>query len=199
VIPSTRVLIRSVRAIPILAVACALPLFAFACALPRPYETPADAGVTAVPIRDSYARARIEMVAAVNEDRGRQGMPPVALDSLATVVAQGHAEEMAAGGWLSHFNAAGLKFNSDAYEWLTISGAKARYRGTGSVNGVSGYSFELTAWDGNLTNPTGPDKFRIKIWDKGTNTIVYDNQMGALEDSPAATAISGGSIVIHSK
>jgi hypothetical protein len=64
--------------------------------------------VTTVPIRDAYARARIAMVAAVNEDRARHGLPAVALDSLATVVAQGHAEEMAAGGWLSHFNAAGL-------------------------------------------------------------------------------------------
>ena len=83
-------------------------LVALACALPRPYEAPPDAGVTTVPIRDSYARARIEMVAAVNEDRGRRGLPAVVLDSLATIVAQGHAEEMAAGGWLSHFNAAGL-------------------------------------------------------------------------------------------
>jgi hypothetical protein len=63
------------------------------------------------------------MVAAVNEDRGRQGMPPVALDSLATVVAQGHAEEMAAGGWLSHFNAAGLA----PYERFAAAG------GTGHV------------------------------------------------------------------
>jgi uncharacterized protein YkwD len=88
--------------------AWSIPLVTLACALPRPYETSSDAGVTTLPIRDSYARARIEMVAAVNEDRVARGLPPVVLDSLATVVAQGHAEEMAAGGWLSHFNAAGL-------------------------------------------------------------------------------------------
>jgi hypothetical protein len=99
-----------------------------------------------------------------------------------------------------HFSAAGLKFDSDAYEWLTISGAKARYRGTGSVNGVAGYSFELTAWDGNLTNPAGPDKFRIKIWisNQGEGSgLVYDNQFGAPNGTEPSTVLGGGSIVIH--
>jgi hypothetical protein len=42
------------------------------------------------------------------------------------------------------------------------------------------------------------DKFRIKIWDQDQNDItVYDNKMGEADDSSAATAISGGSIVIH--
>ena len=113
---------REIRAIPLLTLACAL-LLTLACALPRPYEPPWDAGVTTLPIRDSYARARIEMVAAVNEDRGRHGLPAVALDSLATVVAQSHAEEMAAGGWLSHFTAAGLA----PYERFAAAG------GTGHV------------------------------------------------------------------
>jgi hypothetical protein len=45
------------------------------------------------------------------------------------------------------------------------------------------------------------DKFRIKIWDIVSNTVVYDNVMGAFEDIDAANpqAISGGSIVIHSR
>lgn len=101
----------------------AVPLLALACALPRPYEPPWDAGVTTLPIRDAYARARIEMVAAVNEDRAQRGLSAVVLDSLATVVAQSHAEEMAAGGWLSHFNSAGLA----PYERFAAAG------GTGHV------------------------------------------------------------------
>jgi hypothetical protein len=48
------------------------------------------------------------MVEAVNADRERHGLPPVVLDSLASAVAQAHALEMAVGGWLSHYNAAGL-------------------------------------------------------------------------------------------
>ncbi|MGH7566204.1 MAG: CAP domain-containing protein [Gemmatimonadota bacterium] len=104
----------------------ALPLVAFLalfCALPRAPESPATGGVTTVPIRDRYARARIEMVDAVNADRTRHERPPVVLDSLATVVAQNHAEEMAAGGWLSHYNAAGFA----PYERFAAAG------GTGHV------------------------------------------------------------------
>jgi hypothetical protein len=43
-----------------------------------------------------------------------------------------------------------------------------------------------------------PDKFRIKIWDLASGSIVYDNQMGATDTSDPTTAISGGSIVVHS-
>jgi hypothetical protein len=41
------------------------------------------------------------------------------------------------------------------------------------------------------------DRFRIKIWDKATDEIIYDNQMGASDTSEPTTAIGGGSIVIH--
>jgi hypothetical protein len=94
-----------------------------------------------------------------------------------------------------HFNAAGLTFDSDSYEWLVISGAKARYRGTGAVNGVAGYGFELTAYD------NSPDRFRIKIWFGNSGTVIYDNE----KDSPDGEAtmpssvLGGGSIVIHKK
>jgi len=99
-----------------------VPLLALACAVGRVPESPPTAGVT-VPIRDRYAQARIEMVDAVNADRAGHGRPPVVLDSLATAVAQGHAEEMAVGGWLSHYNAAGLA----PYERFAAAG------GTGHV------------------------------------------------------------------
>jgi hypothetical protein len=41
------------------------------------------------------------------------------------------------------------------------------------------------------------DLFRIKIWDKDLDAVVYDNQMGEAEDANPTTAIGGGSIVIH--
>jgi len=97
------------------------------------------------------------------------------------------------------FHVAGMNFKSTVYEWLVVAGARGQYKGSGTINGSGDYGFLLTAIDGQLTGGGGIDKFRIKIWDKGTNTIVYDNQMGALDDSPAATSISGGSIVIHTK
>jgi hypothetical protein len=97
-----------------------------------------------------------------------------------------------------HFNTAGFQFDSDAYDWLVISSPKARYRGTGRVNGVTGYGFELTAWDGQVSGGGGVDRFRIKIW-QGSGNVVYDNERGAADGADPVTALGGGSIVIHKK
>ena len=120
-----------------------VPILTLACAVPRISESLPDSGATTVPIRDRFARARIEMVDAVNVDRARHGHPPVVLDSLATAAAQEHAEEMAAGGWLSHYSAAGLA----PYERFAAAGgtghvlenvfrSQQRTRSEGPVDGV---------------------------------------------------------------
>lgn len=95
------------------------------------------------------------------------------------------------------FKAAGLDFHSDAYDWLVIAGPHAKYKGTGSLNGEAGYSFMLTATDGQVSGGGGTDTLRMKIWTGGG--VVYDNQPGAGDDEDASQAIAGGSIVIHSK
>lgn len=99
-----------------------------------------------------------------------------------------------------HFSVANLNFQSDTYEWLVISGAKARCKGTGTVNGTGNYSFELTAWDGQEQGGGGTDRFRISISDltRG-NVVVYDNQIGSPVGDDPTTALGGGSIVIHKK
>ncbi|MBI4187080.1 MAG: PD40 domain-containing protein [Chloroflexi bacterium] len=95
------------------------------------------------------------------------------------------------------FKVADLNFHSDAYEWLVVSGARAQYKGIGTINNVGQYGFMLTAIDGEISGGSGVDKFRIKIWDKATGDIVYDNQIGAEDTIDPVTAIAGGSIVIH--
>ena len=97
------------------------------------------------------------------------------------------------------FHAGSLDFHSTAYQWLVISGAKAQYKGEGLLNGSGGYGFMLTANDGQVSGGGAVDRFRIKIWEKATGSVVYDNQMGDAEDAAASTAIQGGSIVVHSK
>ncbi len=97
------------------------------------------------------------------------------------------------------FHAGGLNFHSTSYEWLVISGPKAQYKGSGTINGSGDYGFLLTANDGQVSGGGGVDRFRIKIWDKVTGNVVYDNQMGAALDADVTDAIEGGSIVIHSK
>ena len=39
------------------------------------------------------------------------------------------------------FKAGGLVFNATEYEWLVIAGARAQYKGKGTVNGEAGYGF----------------------------------------------------------
>lgn len=55
----------------------------------------------------------------------------------------------------------------------------------------------LTAIDGQLKGPGNQDMFRIKIWDKATDTVIYDNQLGESDTGDPTTVIAGGSIVIH--
>jgi len=97
------------------------------------------------------------------------------------------------------FQVANLNFHSESYDWLVIAGAKAQYKGTGAINGAGSYGFMLTAIDGQINGGGGVDKFRIKIWDKATDTIIYDNMLSASDDSTPTTVIGGGSIVIHKK
>lgn len=93
------------------------------------------------------------------------------------------------------FQAGSFTFSSSAYEWLVISGAKAQYKGSGTLNGESGFGFMLTATDAQVSGGGDTDKFRIKIWnDAGT---VYDNMAGSDDDMSNAAAISRGSIAIH--
>jgi hypothetical protein len=100
------------------------------------------------------------------------------------------------------FHAGNLNFHSEVYEWLVVAGARAQYKGTGTLNGATGYGFMLTAIDGQISGGGGTDKFRIKIWNSA-GVIVYDNKTGASDDFDAALTntqdIAGGSIVIHSK
>jgi len=97
------------------------------------------------------------------------------------------------------FKVADLEFKSTSYEWLVIAGAKAKYKGEGTINGSGEYRFMLSAIDGQVNGGGGEDKFRIKIWDKDENNggIVYDNQKGDADDSDATTVPGGGSIAIH--
>lgn len=102
-----------------------------------------------------------------------------------------------AGNTEFQFHAAGLNFHSTSYQWLVVAGAKAQYKGYGTINGGGKYGFLLTALDGQLRGGGGKDKLRIKIWDTTNGQIVYDNQKGAGDNVDPTTPIAGGSIVIH--
>jgi len=86
------------------------------------------------------------------------------------------------------FKAGNLNFHSTNYDWLVITGNKAQYRGSGTINGSGDYGFMVTAVDGD-------DAFRMVIWDKRTNAVIFDNAVG----QPNAQLIGGGSVNIQSK
>ena len=95
------------------------------------------------------------------------------------------------------FQVANFNFHSTSYDWLVVAGAKAQYKGSGTINGSGDYAFMLTAIDGQLNGGGGNDKFRIKVWNKTTNVIIYDNLLDAPDSSDPTTVLGGGSIVIH--
>jgi uncharacterized repeat protein (TIGR01451 family) len=90
-----------------------------------------------------------------------------------------------------------FEFNALNYEYLVIDKARAQFKGFGKVNGVSGYDFIVTVIDGSLVAGGGADKFRVKIWEKTTGRIVYDNQPGASDAADPIMPIGpGGDISI---
>ena len=101
------------------------------------------------------------------------------------------------------FHAGNLDFKSTNYQWLVVAGARAQYKGEGTINGITGsvYGFLLTAKDSDMPGGGTVDQFRIKIWDKLSGAVVYDNGGGS--DDPASgellTSLGGGNISIKSK
>jgi len=96
------------------------------------------------------------------------------------------------------FTAGNLRFESDSYDWLVVAGQdRAQFKGMGSINGMPGFQFMLTAYDGK--DGGSVDGFRIRIWTGAGR--VYDNRDGADDKVTAANTqpIAGGSIVIHAR
>jgi hypothetical protein len=96
-----------------------------------------------------------------------------------------------------NFKVADLNFHSSSYQWLVVVGPRAQFKGSGTINGSGDYGFMLTAIDGQVNGGGGEDKFWIKIWDKDTDEVIYDNQLSDADDADPATVIGGGNIVIR--
>ena len=95
------------------------------------------------------------------------------------------------------FKVADLRFHSTDYQWLVVAGPRAQYKGSGTINGEGDFGFLLTAIDGQINGGGGTDRFRVKIFDKTTDQVIYDNQLGDADDANATTELGGGSIVLH--
>ncbi len=83
-----------------------------------------------------------------------------------------------------------------SYEWLVVAGARAQFKGTGTINGSGSYQFLLTGVDGQVGGHGDTDAFRIKI--TGPGGVVYDNNMGSSDAGNDGTELAGGNIHISS-
>jgi hypothetical protein len=101
-----------------------------------------------------------------------------------------------------HLAGARLQLHAATYESLQIEGARAMFRGVGTLReaGATGGRqgrFLVSVVDGQIDG-SGLDRIRIKIWDPDAGSaIVYDSQLGAPDGASPTTPLSGGSIVIH--
>ena len=89
-----------------------------------------------------------------------------------------------------------LDLESTALEMLVVSGNRAQFWGTGTLNGAPA-RFRITAVDGHsVGHESGAGAVRVELWD-AAGALVYDSQPGAAQDAPVTQLIDGGSIQIH--
>jgi VCBS repeat-containing protein len=167
----------------------------------------------------TYATAGVYVIEAYIQDSGGLGSEA----TYQVVVTDPNAGFVTGGGWINspsgkaalglvskytkgqstpdgntEFQAAGMNFKSTSCDWLVIAGAKAQYKGSGTINGSGDYAFMVTIIDGSRRSKSGPDMFRIRIWNKATGSVMYDNQPNAPDTADPTMAVGGGSIRIHS-
>ena len=96
------------------------------------------------------------------------------------------------------FKVGDFEFNALNFDYLVINNAMSQFKGTGKIiGGQSGIGFTMTVVDGQLDG-SGIDKIRMKIYNKNTGAIFYDNQPGASDaDLPVQTVGPNSIIVIN--
>ena len=90
----------------------------------------------------------------------------------------------------------GKNFESSTIELLVVSGNRAQFWGTGTLNGAPA-RFRITAVDGNANHGGVADAIRVELWDASGATLLYDTQPGATRDAPVTTPTDGGNIQIR--
>jgi len=96
------------------------------------------------------------------------------------------------------FKVGSFEFNALNFDYLSINSGKAQFKGTGKIiGGQSGIGFIMTVVDGAIDG-NDIDKIRMKIYNRNTGYIYYDNQPGASEaDDPTTVVGTNSSIVIQ--
>ena len=94
------------------------------------------------------------------------------------------------------FKVGDFEFNALNFDYLVINNAMAQFKGTGKIiGGQSGIGFIMTVTDGQLDG-SGEDKIRMKIFNKNTGAVIYDNQPGASDAALPVQAVGSNSSVV---
>lgn len=94
------------------------------------------------------------------------------------------------------FKLGDFEYNAVNFDYLSISGARAQFKGTGKIiGGQSGVNFITTIIDGDLDG-TGIDKIRMKIYNKNTGQVYYDNEAGNSDAANPATSVGLNSTIV---
>jgi PKD repeat protein len=90
-------------------------------------------------------------------------------------------------------------FKETDFDWLVINQDHAWIQGSATLDGTGNYGFLVTLIDGSKASPQTPDRYRIKIWQKGTMAVVYDNEMGRDDVADPITVAEDGEIRVTIK
>ena len=119
------------------------------------------------------------------------GAYPTTVGTVKFGVSARYSGAQAVGNFKIDFDAANLHFESTSVQSLVTTTTKATFRGGGSLNGISGYTFLVTGLDEASPNP---GEARIQIKDS-SGTVVYDSQSGAGDTADPTTTVTGQVIV----
>ena len=96
------------------------------------------------------------------------------------------------------FKVGDFEFNALNFDYLAINNTMGQFKGTGKITGgQSGVGFTMTVVDGQLDG-SGIDKIRMKIYNKNTGAIIYDNQPGANDAALPIQGVGANSAVVIS-
>lgn len=94
------------------------------------------------------------------------------------------------------FKLGDFEFNALNFDYLVINKSMAQFRGTGKIiGGQSGVGFTMTVIDGQLDG-SGVDKIRMKIFNKNTGEVIYDNQPGAGDAELPRQPVGANSVIV---
>ncbi|HWT80428.1 MAG TPA: hypothetical protein VN648_16720, partial [Candidatus Methylomirabilis sp.] len=148
-------------------------------------------------VYDPTIKAQVTGSSAINSPAGAYPANPSLTGSAIFGLNAGYNSGQAHGQVSFQFQAANFNFNASTLSWVVITGARAEYKGTGTVNGTGSYNFIVSVIDGSQLTPVQPDYFRIKVWDPASGTVLYDCQMGSPDYADPTTPANGGNITVH--